>query len=42
MGRVDRSAGFDPAPIPGGPQKSILAEFLRPGFGSVTVPGLTN
>ena len=29
MERVDRSAGFDPAPIPGGPQKSILAEFLE-------------
>ena len=27
MERVDRSAGFDPAPIPGGPQKSILGEF---------------
>ena len=42
MERDDGSAGFDPAPIPGGPQKCILSDFLSPGFGSTTVPGLLN
>ena len=34
MERVDRSVGFEPAPMPGGPQKSILGEFEVLGSGA--------